>query len=119
MPNTCRHCSRAYKCRTGRGLCRQCWERPSIRERYPIVAAFGSQAASAIAAEGHKRRLAAKRAAEEQAAVEAVVAEDAARRFGVGETCDECHGLGKVWENGGPYESCWVPCPKCKTLAVG
>ena len=41
----CRHCLTPFNCRTGRGLCRTCWNDPAIKERYKPLANFGGRAA--------------------------------------------------------------------------
>ncbi len=45
---TCIHCQRKYHSRSGRNLCRTCWQDKPTRERYPKVAAFGSWRAARI-----------------------------------------------------------------------
>lgn len=45
-PYTCVHCKRNYKAKSGRDLCRTCWNTPDIRRKYPKVAEFASTEAS-------------------------------------------------------------------------
>ena len=37
----CRNCSTKYSSRSGRGLCRMCWDNKEIRAKYPLEARFG------------------------------------------------------------------------------
>jgi len=39
----CVHCKRKYYERAGRGLCRPCWNKPTIRQRYAVIAPFGGK----------------------------------------------------------------------------
>jgi len=48
----CFHCHQPYISRTGRGLCRNCWNNPDIRCNYPIIAGFGSKQAGIT---GHQK----------------------------------------------------------------
>ena len=48
MNHPCRHCSTPWMSRTGRGLCRTCWNDPAIRAQYPLVAVFGGPVAGAM-----------------------------------------------------------------------
>lgn len=44
----CRHCGRVYATRTGRGLCRPCWNKKEIKDKYAIVAPWGGALASKL-----------------------------------------------------------------------
>jgi|GEM_PF-4632603 len=48
---TCVRCRKRHKTRSGRGLCRGCWNDPSVRRLFPPVATFGGDEAGDI---GHK-----------------------------------------------------------------
>lgn len=46
MTRICKHCKEPHSGRSGRGLCRACWDKKWIRAKYPIVASFGGKEAS-------------------------------------------------------------------------
>lgn len=46
----CRNCGRTIKSRAGRGLCRQCWDDPEIREGFAPLSDFGGDTRGATRA---------------------------------------------------------------------
>ena len=45
MERICKHCDQSYISRTGRGLCRTCWDDIAIRTKYKPLAPFGGSQA--------------------------------------------------------------------------
>ncbi len=48
MPRTCRNCQQPHRDRAGRGLCRVCWNNPTVKAQFAPVAKFGGKAASRL-----------------------------------------------------------------------
>lgn len=53
----CRNCPSTYTVRVGRGLCRVCWNDQLIREKYPVIAPFGSKEAGDIFRTCYRRKI--------------------------------------------------------------
>ncbi len=48
MTHICKHCKETYSGRSGRGLCRPCWDKKWVRCKYPPLSKFGGKKAGAI-----------------------------------------------------------------------